>query len=269
MVTDIVIRVAVTPSLNPRKLERSMSLAKAVVLGVGSEDGLGAALSRCYAANDHHVLVAGRTLEKVEKVAAAIRRDGGSATAYAVDATRENEVIRLFDAAMTDDEDGGPADLVTHNVGLNQKIDFREMEASAFEDFWRLNTLSGFLVGREAARRFAPLGRGSVFFTGASGSLRGMPGFAHFGASKAGLRMIAQSMAREFGPQGIHVAHVLVDGAIDGERVKSLFPGAFEKLGENGMLNSKAIAEAYWQLHLQHPSAWTQEMDIRPFKETF
>ena len=242
---------------------------KAVVVGVGAEDGLGAALSRCYAANNHHILVAGRTLEKVEKVAAAIRQGGGSATAYAVDATREADIIRLFDAAMTDDKDGGPADLVTYNAGKNQKIDFRHMEVSTFEEFWRMNTLGGFLVGREAARRFVPLGRGSVFFTGATGSLRGMPGFAHFAASKAGLRVLSQSMAREFGPQGIHVAHVLVDGAIDGERVKSLFPGAFEQLGENGMLNTNAIAEAYWQLHIQHPSAWTQEMDIRPFKEKF
>ena len=249
--------------------ERFMSLPKAVVVGVSAEDGLGAALSRCYAANDRHVLVAGRTLEKVETVAAAIRRDGGRATSYAVDTTREEDVIRLFDAAMTSDEDGGPADLVTYNVGQNQKIDFRQMEASTFETFWRMNTLGGFLVGREAARRFVPLGRGSVFFTGASGSLRGMPGFAHFGASKAGLRMIAQSMAREFGPQGIHVAHVIVDGAIEGDRVRSLFPGVFEQLGENGALNTKAIAETYWQLHLQHPSAWTQELDVRPFKEKF
>ena len=248
---------------------RSRLPAKAVVVGVGAEDGLGAALSRCYAANGRHVLVAGRSLEKVEKVATAIRRSGGRATAYAVDATREEDVIRLFDTAMIGDKDGGPADLVTYNAGNNQKIDFRQMEASTFEDFWRANTLGGFLVGREAARRFVPLGRGSIFFTGASGSLRGMPGFAHFAASKAGLRMISQSMAREFGPQGIHVAHLIVDGAIDGERVRSLFPGAFEQFGENGMLNTKAIAETYWQLHLQHPSAWTQELDVRPFKEKF
>jgi NAD(P)-dependent dehydrogenase (short-subunit alcohol dehydrogenase family) len=244
-------------------------LPKAVVVGVGAENGLGAALCRCYATNGHHVLVAGRTLEKVEKVSATIRRGGGRATAHAIDATREEDVARLFDSAMADDENGGPADLVTHNVGINQKIDFRQTEVSTFENFWRLNTLSGFLVGREAARCLLALGRGSVFFTGASGSLRGMPGFAHFAASKAALRMIAQSMAREFGPQGIHVAHVVVDGAIDGERVKSLFPGAFDQLGENGMLNTKAIAEAFWQLHLQHPSAWTQELDVRPFKEKF
>src|ERR1700722_7731857 len=222
-------------SHRPRKVdpqENFMSLAKAVVVGVGAEDGLGAALSRCYAANDRHVLIAGRALAKVEQVAASIRRGGGSATAYAVDATREEEVIRLFDAAMTSDELGGPADLVTFNVGINQKIDFRQLEVTTFEDFWRSNTLAGFLVGREAARRFVPLGRGSIFFTGATGSLRGMPGFAQFAASKAGVRMISQSMAREFGPQGIHVAHVIVDGAINGERVRSLFPGIFEQLGE-------------------------------------
>ncbi len=246
-----------------------MSLTKAVVVGVGGEDGLGAALSRCYAANGRHVLVAGRRLERVQKVADEIRRGGGCASAHAVDTTQERDVVRLFDAAMTNDGDGHPADLVTYNVGLNQKIDFRQMEAATFEDFWRLNTLGGFLVGREAARRFAPLGRGSIFFTGASGSLRGMPGFAHFAAAKAGLRMIAQSMARELGPQGIHVAHVIVDGAIDGERVRSLFPGAVEQLGEDGALDPAAIAETYWQLHLQHPSAWTQEMDVRPFKERF
>jgi NAD(P)-dependent dehydrogenase (short-subunit alcohol dehydrogenase family) len=249
--------------------KRSVLRAKAVVIGVGSADGLGAALSRCYAANGHHVLVAGRTLAKVEKVAAAIRRDGGSATAYAIDATREEDVIRLFDAAMTSDELGGPADLVTYNAGINQKIEVLKMEASTFETFWRLNTLGGFLVGREAARRFVPLGRGSILFTGATGSLRGMPGFAHFAASKAGLRMIAQSMAREFGPEGIHVAHVIVDGAINGERVRSLFPGVVEQLGENGMLEIKAIAETYWHLHVQHRSAWTQELDVRPFKERF
>ena len=246
-----------------------MSLVKAVVVGVGAEDGLGAAVSRCYAANHRHVLVAGRTLAKVEKVAAAIRRNGGRATAYVVDTTKEEDVIRLFDAAMTNDEDGAPADLITYNAGKNSKIDFRQMDVSTFEGFWRMNTLGGFLVGREAARRFVPLGRGSVFFTGATGSLRGMPGFAHFAASKAGLRMLSQSMAREFGPQGIHVAHVIVDGAIDGERVRSLFPGAFERLGENGMLNTEAVAETYWQLHCQHPSAWTQELDVRPFKEQF
>jgi NAD(P)-dependent dehydrogenase (short-subunit alcohol dehydrogenase family) len=186
-----------------------------------------------------------------------------------MDATREEDVVRLFDRAMAPGSDFAPADLIVSNAGNNQHIDFRELTAQQFEDFWRVGCFSGFLIGREAARRLVPLGRGTVIFTGASASIRGKPGFAHFSAAKAGLRMISQSMAREFGPLGIHVAHVIVDGAIEGDRVRSLFPGIFEQLGENGALNTQAIAETYWQLHLQHPSAWTQELDVRPFKEKF
>lgn len=246
-----------------------MARSKAVVLGVGAEQGLGAALCRRYAAGGYHVMVAGRTQEKVEQVAAAIRDAGGSAASWVTDVTREQDVIALFDAAMADDDQGAPADLVTFNAGNNRKLDFRTLEASTFEEFWRVNTLGGFLVGREAARRFVPLGRGSVFFTGATASLRGMPGYAQFAAGKAGLRMIAQSMAREFGPQGIHVAHVIIDGIINGDRVRARVPDIADRLGADGMLGLDAIAEAYWQLHRQHPSAWTQELDLRPFKETF
>src|SRR6478609_1596618 len=117
-----------------------------------------------------------------------------------------------------------PADLVVYNAGNNKKLDFRELSAQMFEDFWRIGCFGGFLVGREAARRLVPLGRGTVLFTGASGSLRGKPGFAHFAAAKAGLRMLSQSMAREFGPLGIHVAHVVIDGGINGDRLLSRMP---------------------------------------------
>jgi len=122
------------------------------------------------------------------------------------------------------------------------------------------------LVGREAARRLAPLGRGSIIFTGASASLRGKPGYAQFAAAKAGLRMIAQSMAREYGPLGLHVAHVVVDGGIDGDRLRNHVPSLIEKRGEDGLLAIDAIAETYWHIHRQPRSAWTQEVDLRPFK---
>jgi NAD(P)-dependent dehydrogenase (short-subunit alcohol dehydrogenase family) len=115
----------------------------------------------------------------------------------------------------------------------------------------------------------APVGHGSIFFTGASGSLRGRPGFAHFAAAKAGLRMIAQAMAREFGPQGLHVAHVIVDGGINGERLRSAVPQFVAAKGEDGLLDIDAIADTYWQLHAQHPTAWTHEIDLRPAKEPF
>jgi len=242
---------------------------KAVVVGVGSEHGLGAGLCRRFAEGGHHVLVVGRTGARVERVARAIRDRRCAATPVVADATVEGEIIALFDRAMREDEESGPADLVALNVGNNRPLDFRTMEADVFESFWRTNTLAGFLVGREAARRFAPLGRGTVLFTGATGSLRSMPKFVHFAASKAGLRAVAQSMARELGPFGVHVAHVVIDGAIDGERIRTAFPEIATVRGEDGLLQIDAIAEEYWRLHRQPRSAWTFELDLRPYKETF
>jgi NAD(P)-dependent dehydrogenase (short-subunit alcohol dehydrogenase family) len=162
-----------------------------------------------------------------------------------------------------------PADLVVFNAGNNRRVDFREVDAALFEDMWRVGCFAGFLVGREAARRLTPLGRGTVIFTGASGSLRGRAGFAQFAAAKAGLRMVAQSMAREFGPQGIHVAHVIIDGGINGERLRTNAPQRVAAAGEDGLLDIEPIAETYWQLHRQPRSAWTHEVDLRPFKESF
>jgi NAD(P)-dependent dehydrogenase (short-subunit alcohol dehydrogenase family) len=241
----------------------------AVVVGVGAERGLGAALSRRFAAEGYHVLVAGRTPEKIAQVAKTIRETGGSAEAVTVDTTREDDVVRLFDRAVAPSDGRDPADVVIFNAGNNQRIDFRELSAEQFEQFWRIGCFGGFLVGREAARRLAPLGRGTIIFTGASASLRGKPGFAHFAAAKAGLRMIAQSMAREYGPLGIHVAHVVIDGGIKGDRLLSRAPTLIEKRGEDGLLGIDAIADTYWNIHRQQRSTWTQEVDLRPFKETF
>jgi NAD(P)-dependent dehydrogenase (short-subunit alcohol dehydrogenase family) len=246
-----------------------MSRPTAIVVGVGAEHGLGAALCRRFAAEGHHVLVAGRTPARIERVTRAIAEAGGSAEAVPIDTTREDEVGSLFDRAMSPGAGKEPADLVVFNAGNNQPIDFRETTAAQFEAFWRVGCYGGFLVGREAARRLAPLGRGTVIFTGASGSLRGKPGFTHFAAAKAGLRMIAQSMAREFGPQGLHVAHVVIDGGIHGERLLSRWPQLLAERGEEGLLDVDAIAETYWQIHRQARSAWTQEIDLRPFKESF
>jgi NAD(P)-dependent dehydrogenase (short-subunit alcohol dehydrogenase family) len=246
-----------------------MDQPTAVVVGVGAEIGVGGAVSQRFAREGYHVLVAGRTGAKIETVVAGIRAAGGSAEAIVTDTTDEAQVIALFDRAMAPGPGKAPADLVVFNAGNNQVIDFRELTAQQFEHFWRVGCYGGFLVGREAARRLAPLGRGTVIFTGASGSMRGKPGFAHFAAAKAGLRMLSQSMAREFGPLGIHVAHVVVDGGIDGERLRTLLPKMVELRGKAGLLNVDAIADAYWFLHQQHPSAWTQEIDVRPFKEPF
>ena len=159
-----------------------MAKKKAVVLGVGAERGLGAAASRRFAKEGYHVLMAGRTAAKIGKVAGSIRDAGGAATPVVVDGTKETEVIALFDKALADDADGSPADLAVFNMGNNAAVDIREMTAQHFEESWRVGCFAGFLFGREAMRRLAPLGRGTVIFTGASGSLRGRPKFAAFNA---------------------------------------------------------------------------------------
>src|SRR5258705_13894746 len=193
----------------------------AIVVGVGSEQGLGAAIARRFAAEGHRVIVSGRTKEKLAQVVGAIVNHGGKAEAFGADATIESDVAALFDFA---EGSGDIVDLVVFNAGNNVRHDFRTMPAELFEQTWRIATFGGFLVGREAARRLTPLGKGTIIFTGATASLRGKPGFAHFAAAKAGLRMIAQSMAREYGPLGIHVAHVVIDGGIEGDRLLRRMP---------------------------------------------
>lgn len=250
-------------------MQQEQGFATAVVCGVGAEQGLGGALCRRFAAEGYHVLVAGRTPHKVEAVAAAIAEAGGSAEALQTDVTEESDVVRLFDRAMAPGAERLPADLVVYNAGNNRRIDFRELSARDFEKFWRVGCFGGFLVGREAARRLAPLGRGTIIFTGASASLRGKAGYAQFAAAKAGLRAVSQSMAREFGPAGLHVAHVVIDGGIAGERLLSRAPQLAAERGEDGLLGIDAIADAYWHLHMQQRSAWTQELDLRPYRESF
>lgn len=239
----------------------------AVVVGVGSGEGLGAAVARRFAQGGFHVLVGGRTVEKLEQVVQSL--GSGNGTPVQIDATREDDVQRLFKLASDPGPGQSPASVVVFNAGNNQHIPFQEVTGVQFEDFWRVGCFAGFLVGREAANLLLPQGKGTIIFTGASGSLRGKPGYAHFAAAKAGLRMISQSMAREFGPHGLHVAHVVIDGGINGARLKNLRPDAVTQRGADGLLNIDAIAETYWQLHLQHPTAWTQEIDLRPFKEAF
>lgn len=239
----------------------------AIVVGVGAERGLGATLCRRLAAQGHRVIVSGRTAARLEAVVRAIRAAGGEAEAVAADTTREAEIIRLFDAAVRDD----PQSLgcVIYNAGNNVMKPFRELDVATFEAAWRVGCFGGFLVGREAARRMVPNGRGTIVFTGASASLRGRANFAAFAAAKAGLRAVAQSMAREFGPQGVHVAHIVIDGGIDGERLRERRPDRVQQAGEDGLLDLDGIADAYLAVLAQRRSAWTHELDLRPFKESF
>ena len=169
------------------------------------------------------------------------------------------------------DEAAGENDLelVVYNVGNNFAAPALETQTKLFEDLWRQNALGGFLVGREAVRHFLPRQRGTLLFTGATASLRARPPFIAFAAAKAALRAVAQGLAREFGPQGIHVAHIVIDGVIEGEYAATKFPDYVRTKGEKGMLAVQAITDAYWALHQQAVSAWTHELDLRPFKEAF
>lgn len=232
----------------------------AIVVGVGAEAGLGATLGQRLAQTGRHVFLAGRTRERIGAIAGKI---GG--TAVVTDTTREEDVTRLFEAAAR----AGTTDCVVFNAGNNVSAPIRELEAGTFEEAWRVACFGGFLVGREAARRMVPNGKGTILFTGASASLRGRPTFAAFAAAKAGLRAVAQSMARELGPLGIHVAHIVIDGGIAGERLRTRRPDRVQQAGEDGLLDLDAIADAFLHVLGQQRSAWTHELDLRPFKEPF
>lgn len=238
-------------------------MANAIVIGVGASQGVGAALCRRFAAEGLRVVLGGRTRAKLEAVASAIRSDGGDATAVEMDTTRADDVSRIFDAA------GEAPELVVYNAGNNQFRPLLDMDDAFFEELWRLCCFGGFLTGREAARRMLPNGGGSLIFTGATASIRARPPFTAFASAKAALRALAHGMAREFGAKGLHVGHVIIDGVIDGDQVNTRFPQFKERLGDDGMLAVDAIADAYWLLHRQHRSAWTLELDLRPYKETF
>jgi len=241
--------------------------------GVGAEAGLGAAVARRFAQGGLAVVLTGRSPERLAAVAATIREAGGQAHAHAGDLASQAQVQGIAQRVRA----LGPLRAAVFNAASAVRAPTLQIDIDQFTQAWRIGTLGGFIFAREAlsllldngAAPDAPGGRGSLLFTGATASLRGRPPFAAFAAAKAGLRSLSQTLAREFGPQGVHVAHVVIDGGIDGERLHSHSPERVAQAGEGGLLQLDGIAESYWQLHLQHRSAWTQELDLRPFKEPF
>jgi NAD(P)-dependent dehydrogenase (short-subunit alcohol dehydrogenase family) len=231
------------------------------LLVAGAGQGLGRSVAKRFAREGYAVALAARNEERLARLASEI-----DASAFPADLANEMEVGKLFRDVETR---LGPIDAVTFIAATRVQAPIAELSAADFERVWRQSCLSGFLVGREAARCMLPRKRGTVIFTGASGSTRGRAQFAAFAAAKGGLRFMAQSMARELGPQGIHVATVLIDGAIDSERMRRNHPERMEKLAADGALHPEAIAETYWQIHAQHRSAWSHEVDLRPWKEPF
>ena len=238
----------------------------AVVIGVGPEQGLGASLANCFAEKGLHVFIAGRSEYKLQKVAEKIRQRGGSVSIVVADATVERDVAHLFRMALQEDY---RVDIAAYNVDSNIPAPLLETDTKTYYELWKQNCLGAFFFGKEAVNAMKASQQGTLFFTGATASLRAKPPFTAFASAKAGLRALAQGMAREFSPQGIHVVHAIIDGVIDGERAKNQFPEYVKAKGEDGLLQPDAIADTYWAMHKQHPSAWTHELDLRPFKEPF
>lgn len=245
------------------------------MVGVGARQGIGAANAVLAAKNGMHVFLTSRTQGRLDRIADEIQQAGGAATPVACNVTEEAEVGALFEQI---DATGLPLRLVIYNVGRNLPAPFLQSDAELISLNWRLGVLGGLHVGQAAVRRMLTQQeidgqRGTIVYTGASASLRGKPMFAAFASAKAGLRAMTQSMAREFGPRGIHVAHVIIDGMVDGEIVREFGGGAGRVMlgskGEHGALQPDEIAGNYWALHRQPRSAWTHELDLRPFKETF
>ena len=243
-------------------------MKKGVCLVIGAGDGLGGAIARAFAREGLIACVTRRPrhLDALEALAASIRAEGGDARAFGLDARVEAEVVSLVE---TIERDIGPLEVVVFNIGANVRFSVVETTNQVYSKVWEMAALAGFLTGREAARVMGPRGAGSILFTGATASMRGAAGFSAFAGAKHALRALAQSLAREMGPKGVHVAHVVVDGMIDGVFARGIAPDAAERLAREEILDPNEIARNYVWLHKQRRSGWTFEMDLRPWTESW
>jgi NAD(P)-dependent dehydrogenase (short-subunit alcohol dehydrogenase family) len=239
-------------------------MKKAVIIGVGPEAGLGARLAERFASLGLHVFVAGRTAVQLDHVVRSITVNDGVATSVVADATDEAAVIELFERAAGD---GEPIDVAIYNAGNNTPGRIVDMTADYFERSWRVGCYGGFLFGRESIRRMLAQGHGTLLFTGASASLRGRANFGAFNSAKGALRNLAQAMAKEYGPERIHVGHVVIDGPIGGDKIIKGFPGYATRLGEEGLINLEGIVDAFQYLYKQPRTAWSFEVDVRTSQE--
>jgi NAD(P)-dependent dehydrogenase (short-subunit alcohol dehydrogenase family) len=234
----------------------------AVIFGAGP--GLGGAVARRFARGGYHVCVVRRKADQLEELCAEISDEGGEVTPFGIDARKEEPVVEFFDRV---EAEIGAVEVAVHNIGANVSIPVLEFEARKYFKIWEMACFSGFLLGREAARRMVPRERGTILFTGATASTRGRQGMAGFAGAKHALRALAESMARELGPRGIHVAHTIVDGPIDMPWIRENFPDMVAARPKDGLLAPDDLAESYWMLHQQARSAWTFELDMRPWVE--
>jgi NAD(P)-dependent dehydrogenase (short-subunit alcohol dehydrogenase family) len=238
-----------------------------VALVIGAGDSTGGAVARRFAREGFFTCVTRRHGDKLAALVSRLEQQGGKARAFGSDARREEEVSTLFD---TIEREIGPIEVVSFNVGGNVRFPIRETTTRVYTKVWEQSALAGFFAGREAAKFMVPRHRGTILFTGATASVRGGSGYAAFAGAKHALRALAQSMARELGLEGIHVAHVVVDGAIDTDNTRQRAGDKYEsRKAAQAILNPDSIAENYWMLHQQPRDAWTHELDLRPWSETW
>ena len=241
---------------------------KKVCLVIGVGDGVGAAIAKAFALDGFETVITrrARNLPDLEAIAQKIRDQGGVVHARGVDARSEEETIALFQEI---ERDIGPIEVLVFNIGANVRFAIEATTARVFTKVWEMACFAGFLAGREAAKVMVPRGRGTILFTGATASMRGRENFSAFASAKAGLRAVAQSMARELGKKNIHVAHIVCDGSIDGVFSRENIPDLDQRLAEDRVLKPDDIALNYLSLHHQKRSAWTHEMDLRPWSENW
>ncbi len=237
---------------------------KKVALIIGAGDATGGAIARRFAREGYTACVTRRSAEKLEPLVSAIQAEGGEAYGFASDARNEDEVIELVERI---ESEIGPVEVFVFNIGANVPCSILEETARKYFKIWEMACFSGFLNAREVAKRMVTRKRGTILFTGATAGLRGAANFAAFAGAKHGIRALAQSMARELGPMNLHVAHVIVDGAIDTDFIRENFPEKYAQKDSDGILDPEHIAENYWYLHNQPRDAWTFELDLRPWNE--
>src|SRR5487761_2713097 len=236
------------------------------ILVVGAGDATGGAIARRFAREGLIACVTRRTADKLEPLVQQIRADGGQAHGFGSDARKDEDMVALVEKI---EREIAPIEVAVFNIGANVRFPVTETSTRVYTKVWEMACLGGFLMGREVAKAMLPRGRGTIIFTGATASLRGREGFAAFAGAKHALRALAQSMARELWPRGIHVAHTIIDGAIDTEFIRSNFTERYAQKVQAGIVEPDAIAENYWQLHRQPRSAWTHELDLRPWREAW
>jgi len=242
-------------------------MSRGVCLVLGAGDATGGSVARKFALEGYTSVITRRprNLDQLEALAGRIRAEGGVVVPKGVDAREEEDTVALFAEI---ERDIGPIEVCVYNIGGNVRFGIRETTARVYRKVWEMCAFGAFLAGREAARVMVPRGRGTILFTGATAGLRGGSGYAAFAGGKFAMRALAESMARELGPDNIHVAHVVIDAAIDTEWIKQNFPERYRP-EDDAIVNPQHIAETYWQIHNQHRSAWTFETQLRPWSETW